>query len=76
MNLRSVVYSTMYTSLCALTTLANVYLSTLPGIVAIHELGHFIGARAQGIRVKNFSIGMYMMMILIFSAAHDTNLTD
>jgi hypothetical protein len=26
-------------------------------IVAVHELGHFIGARSQGIKVRNFSIG-------------------
>ena len=26
-------------------------------IVAVHELGHFLGARLQGIKVKNFSIG-------------------
>lgn len=26
-------------------------------IVAVHEFGHFVAARAQGIRVQNFSIG-------------------
>lgn len=26
-------------------------------IVAVHEFGHFIGARSQGIKVENFSIG-------------------
>ena len=26
-------------------------------IVSIHELGHFLGARLQGIKVKNYSIG-------------------
>lgn len=31
----------------------------LAAIVAVHELGHFIGARSQGIKVKNFSIGTY-----------------
>lgn len=32
-------------------------LLVLCAIVAVHELGHFIGARAQGIKVRNFSIG-------------------
>lgn len=29
----------------------------LAAIVAFHELGHFVAARAQGIHVSKFSIG-------------------
>lgn len=32
-------------------------LLVLAVIVAVHEMGHFIGARSQGIKVRNFSIG-------------------
>lgn len=32
-------------------------LGMLALVVAVHELGHFIGARSQGIKVRDFSIG-------------------
>jgi RIP metalloprotease RseP len=38
-----------------LSSLSSVLVLAL--IVAVHELGHFIGARSQGIKVENFSIG-------------------
>ena len=43
----------------------------LAAIIAVHELGHFIGARSQGIRVKNFSIGFGPSLVSVKDGPED-----
>eukprot|EP00179_Madagascaria_erythrocladioides_P018394 CAMPEP_0198337814 /NCGR_PEP_ID=MMETSP1450-20131203/31439_1 /TAXON_ID=753684 ORGANISM="Madagascaria erythrocladiodes, Strain CCMP3234" /NCGR_SAMPLE_ID=MMETSP1450 /ASSEMBLY_ACC=CAM_ASM_001115 /LENGTH=450 /DNA_ID=CAMNT_0044042651 /DNA_START=38 /DNA_END=1390 /DNA_ORIENTATION=+ len=50
-------------------------LSILAGVIVFHELGHYLAARAQGIRVKNFSVGFGPKLLSYTPPSSETEFT-
>lgn len=50
-------------------------LAVLAFIIVVHEAGHFAAARAQGIRVKNFSIGFGPALLSFTPPGSETEFT-